>query len=81
MIALLDGLSHMRLVVAVGVGTMGPLNCWVASSAAELIKQPTVANDCTATMHCSTNSGRNIGNIGNNLKAKETCTGMIFIHF
>jgi hypothetical protein len=44
---IMDALSHMRLVVAVGVGTMGPLSCWVTSSAAELIKQPTIANVCS----------------------------------
>ena len=60
--ALLGALSHMRLVVAVGKGTIGPLNFWVASSAAESIKQAPVANVCTAMMHCSTNSGTNIGN-------------------
>ena len=47
--ALLGALSHMRLVVAVGMGTMGPLNCWVASSAAELIKQ--AAEHCQC-LHC-----------------------------
>jgi hypothetical protein len=33
----------MRLVVAVGMGTMGPLNCWVASSAFR-----NIANDIIA---------------------------------
>ena len=52
--ALLGALSHMRLFVAVGKGTIGPLNFWIACSAAESIKQALVANVCSrigAAMH------------------------------